>query len=395
MKKILLNLMLVILVLIPINTLASNKNITLHLFTFDSCPHCHDEIEFIETYLNNKDNIHFKKYSITNNQENKDLFIKVQNYLNKQSTSVPYLVIGNTNIIGFSGQNTENNIKETINYYLNNDYCDVVSYINGESNISCSLTNEINERKQFDLPIIGKVYLGEVSLPLVAMIIGFVDGFNPCAMWILLFLITMLLGTKDRKKMWFLGITFLLVSAVTYLFFMKSWLNIANYINKISYIRIGIGLVGVVFGTINIKSFLTKQESGCEIIDDKKRNKIMQRIKNIIKEKSFILAFLGIIILAIAVNLIELFCSLGLPVMFTQILALNNLSPLTEWLYLIIYITFFLIDDLIIFAIAMFSLKVTGISTKYTKYSHLIGGIILFLIGILMLLKPGWLMFNF
>ena len=103
---------------------------------------------------------------------------------------------------------------------------------------------------------------------------------------------------------------------------------------------------------------------------------------------------IGIITLAVSVNLIELACSAGLPLLFTQILSFNNLSSFEYGLYIGLYILFFMIDDLIIFFIAMFTMKVTGLSNKYTKWSHLIGGLIMLLIGILLLVKPGILMFN-
>ena len=112
-------------------------------------------------------------------------------------------------------------------------------------------------------------------------------------------------------------------------------------------------------------------------------------------EKSFILALIGIMALAFSINLIELACSAGLPVLFTQILAINNLSIFEYGLYIFLYLLFFIIDDLVIFIIAMITLKITGISNKYTKYSHLIGGIIMLIIGILMAFKTDWLMFNF
>ena len=96
-----------------------------------------------------------------------------------------------------------------------------------------------------------------------------------------------------------------------------------------------------------------------------------------------------------SVNLIELLCSLGIPVMFTNVLAMNDLSTLEYVIYIGLYLLFFLIDDILIFVIAMKTLKIKGISNKYTKYSHLIGGIIMVLLGILMVIKPEWLMFNF
>ena len=99
--------------------------------------------------------------------------------------------------------------------------------------------------------------------------------------------------------------------------------------------------------------------------------------------------------LAFSVNIIEMMCSVGLPLIFTQILSLNKLSGLEYALYMLLYILFFLIDDIVIFLIATFTFKIKGISTKLTKYSHLISGIVLLLIGIIMLLKPSLLMFNF
>ena len=115
----------------------------------------------------------------------------------------------------------------------------------------------------------------------------------------------------------------------------------------------------------------------------------------IVKEKSFILALVGIILLAASVNIIELLCSLGLPVMFSEILAVNDISKTGQILYSLLYVFFFLIDDIIVFIIAMKTLEIKAISNKFGKYSHLIGGLIMLIIGLLMILKPEWLMFNF
>ena len=123
--------------------------------------------------------------------------------------------------------------------------------------------------------------------------------------------------------------------------------------------------------------------------------KIFSRIKKITTEKKFILSIVGIMALAISVNLVELACSAGLPLIFTQVLAFNNLNFLQYGFYMFLYILFFLMDDIVVFAIAMKTLDIKGISSKYGKYSHLIGGILMLLIGLLMIFKPEWLMFNF
>ena len=107
------------------------------------------------------------------------------------------------------------------------------------------------------------------------------------------------------------------------------------------------------------------------------------------------IAILGIIFLAVSVNIIELACSAGLPLMFTEILSLNDLTKFEEIFYILLYMFFFMLDDLIVFIVAVVTSSLTGFSSKYGKISKLIGGIILFLIGILLIFKPAWLMFKF
>ena len=99
-------------------------------------------------------------------------------------------------------------------------------------------------------------------------------------------------------------------------------------------------------------------------------------------------------VLAVSVNVIELACSAGFPLLFTQILSLNDLNSLQYLIYVLIYVLFFLIDDIIIFLIALKTLKITGISNKYTKYSHLIGGILMLVVGLLLIFKPEIIMFQ-
>ena len=248
-----------------------------------------------------------------------------------------------------------------------------------------------------DTGLFGVVSLKDVSLPIFTIILGAVDGFNPCAMWILIFLITMMFSMHDRFKMWILGLTFIFTSGFVYLCFMLSWLSLASFLSSVVLIRFLIACFAVSFGMVNIYRYFKSLNSdvGCDVTDKKKRVKIMERIKKIVNEKSFLLSILGIMLLAFSVNLIELLCSLGIPVMFTNVLAMNELSTLEYVIYIGLYLIFFLIDDILIFVIAMKTLKIKGISNKYTKYSHLIGGIIMLLLGILMVIKPEWLMFNF
>ena len=424
MKKILKFLIVfAILLLLPVSAKADEKVINIHLFYGNGCPHCAAEEEFLSDYLKDRTDVKLYKYEIWYDSHNQELLSKVQKEMGTTNKNgVPFTVIGKKTIVGYADGVTDEQIKDAINYYLNNDYRDYAGEITGkvkkaevkeyttkdESKTEDKKENKIEKAdntkdsdqtdENVTVPVLGKINAKKVSLPILAVVLGFVDGFNPCAMWILIFLITMLFNMKDRKKMWILGLTFILTSGIVYLMFMLAWLNLATFISKIAFIRLLIAVIALVVGLINIYKYidsLKKKDEGCDVVDKKDRKKIMEKIISITHEKKFIIALLGVMVLAASVNIIELMCSIGIPLLFTQILAMNNLSTFSYMIYMFIYIFFFLIDDIVIFVISMVTLKVTGLSTKYTKYSHLVGGIIMLIIGLLLIIKPELLMFNF
>lgn len=394
---------IVLLLLLLIPTLVSAKEVNLYLFHGDGCPHCAKEREYLKEIEKEYDDVNIHLYEVWYDTDNQELMEKVKKELNSSTNYVPLTIIGDKYTVGFN-DNTKLMIKNNIEKCLKEECQDVVgNVLAGKTANETTIKKEVKEQKKDkedsikDLPILGKVDVKKVSLPIMSAVIGLVDGFNPCAMWVLVFLISMLLGTKDRKKMWILGLTFLFTSAFIYLLFMVAWLNVAIKMNTVIWLRITIAIIAIIAAFINLKSFYKslKKDTGCEVVDSKKRKNIIEKIKKFTLEKSLILGLLGVMTLAVSVNFIELACSAGLPLLFTQILALNNLSKLSYMIYILIYIFFFLIDDIIVFVIAMFTLKITGISNKYSKYSHLIGGIIMLLIGLLMIIKPEWLMLNF
>lgn len=424
MKKILKFLIVfAVFLLLPVSAKADEKVINIHLFYGNGCPHCAAEEEFLSDYLKDRTDVKLYKYEIWYDSHNQELLSKVQKEMGTTNKNgVPFTVIGKKTIVGYADGVTDEQIKDAINYYLNNDYRDYVGEITGkvkknevkedttkdESKTEDKKENKIEKAddtkdsaqtdENVTVPVLGKINAKKVSLPILAVVLGFVDGFNPCAMWILIFLITMLFNMKDRKKMWILGLTFILTSGIVYLMFMLAWLNLATFISKIAFIRLLIAVIALVVGLINVYKYidaLKKKDEGCDVVDKKDRKKIMEKIISITHEKKFIIALLGIMVLAASVNIIELMCSIGIPLLFTQILAMNNLSTFSYMIYMFIYIFFFLIDDIVIFVISMVTLKVTGLSTKYTKYSHLVGGIIMLIIGLLLIIKPELLMFNF
>lgn len=371
----------------------AQEEVDIYLFWGDSCPHCAHEKEFLNELEKENKNLNVHLYEVWNDKDNAELMEQVKTSFGIEATSsVPFTVIGNQVFSGYS-DSIGSQIESALDKCYENGCEDVVVQIMNDNDIKIENSSSLDD--EVDIPLLGNVNVKDASLPLIALVIGLVDGFNPCAMWILLFLISMLLGMKNKKRMWALGITFLAASSIVYLLFMVAWLGITLKISQVLIVRIIIAVIALIGGIVNLRSYFKANDSGCEVVDDRKRKKIIDKIKKIIHEKSFILAILGVIALAFTVNLIELACSAGLPLLFTQILALNDLSNVQYIVYILIYIFFFLLDDLIVFIVAMVTLQVTGITTKYNKVSHLIGGVLMILIGLLLIFKPEWIMFNF
>ncbi|MBQ2640255.1 MAG: hypothetical protein IJF92_05820 [Bacilli bacterium] len=391
MKKKLLLVLSLLLLLIPINSLALSKDykdvvssitneniekdkVNIYLFRGEGCPHCKEEEIWLSKIKNiYKDKINIYDYEVWHNKDNALLMKEVGKKFNYNVKGVPFTIIGDKYYVGFS-ETIKSDIKSRIDESL------------GTS----------SDTGMIKIPMLGKVNKTEVSLPLVAIILGLIDGFNPCAMWILLFLINMLFGMKSRKKSLILGIVFLSVSGLVYFLSMLG-INLVLQVATISILKIAIALFILGAGIYNIRKYLKirDEEAGCVVVDDKKRKKIITRIQKIVSSKSFILSLIGISILAISVNLIELACSLGFPMIFTELLAINNITGIHKIIYLLIYIFCYMFDDMVIFIISMATLEATGITNKYTKVTTLVSAIIMILMGLLMLFKPSWLMLNF
>lgn len=388
-----------------VNAVSEKNLVNIYLFHSYTCKHCKEEIKLLDELEKEYDNIKVYKYEVNENG-NGELLKNISEIMGSKVTGTPYTIIGNKVFSGYDYENSKGRFKGAIEYYSKYGYEDKVGeYISliplpsyEVKDTDLDVDEYINDYISYKvkLPLIGEVKLKNLTLPLVTVVIGFADGFNPCAMWVLLFLISMLIGMKDKKRMWILGSTFLLTSALIYLIFMMSWLNLANLLISVVWVRVIIAIVSLVGGIINLRGYIKHRKvSGCDVVDDKKRNKIITRIKKFTTEKNFWLAILGVIVLAISVNVVELACSAGLPVMFIEILSLNNLTAIEEIIYIVLYMLFFLLDDFVIFVIAMTTLSLTGVSSKYGNLSKLIGGILMLLIGLLLMFKPEWIMFNF
>jgi hypothetical protein len=228
-------------------------------------------------------------------------------------------------------------------------------------------------------------------MPALTVLLAAADGFNPCAMWVLVFLIGLLLGMSDHLRMWALGGAFLLASAAVYFAFMAAWFNLLLSLGALAWLRIGVGLAALAAGGWFIVEFARNPTGLCKIADPDRRTRIMDAMRRAVRQRSFLLALAGIVATAAAVNLIELLCSAGIPAIYTQVLALSPLPAWQHYLYLALYISVFLLDDVAVFVTAMVSLQATGLTGRYAHYARLLGGAVLLGVGALLVFRPEWL----
>lgn len=377
-----------------------------HIFASETCPHCAKAKDFLKELCIKNPELELYHYDIAY-QNNARLMTDLAAELEVGSGAVPFIVIGDDYLVGYS-ESHDSKIIKMITDSLEEGSQDFVStYIKEsgivpmadrcEENLVETATEEVESGEHEDkltLPVFGEIDLKKVSLPVLTFMIALVDGFNPCAMWVLMFLISLLLGMEDKKRMWILGFTFIAASAFVYFLFMVAWLNLFLFIGFIPWVRVAIGLASLVIAYIYLKDFVKNKDGACEVDLGGKKQKIFGKLKVVSQRKNLIFALLGIIALAFAVNLLELVCSAGLPTVYTQLLSMSDLSTGQYYLYLLFYIFIFMLDDMVVFTIAMKTLHSVGLDGKYSRYSHLIGGILMALIGLAMIFKPELIMFG-
>lgn len=350
-------------------TKVTDEGINLYLFYGDGCPHCKDEMAFLKR-IKDKYKFNILKYEVFNNKENLVLYKEVKSRFKDIHMGVPYTIIGDKTFSGYSSVISEE-IEDALLEYDGGDKKDF-------------------EKK---IPLIGKVDIRRVSLPLISVILGFIDGFNPCAMWVLILLISILFHFDKKKDMYIVGFTFIITSSLVYLLSMLG-ISFIISIAEIKVIRILIGLASLGIGLYSLYDLMKSKEVTCKMIDPKKKKSVMARINDIKMAPSLIIMIISSVVLAISVNLVELACSLGFPAIFMEILNLNKVKGLSKALYLFIYILFYMIDDIIVMLLSLKALETKVISTKYEKTVKVIAALIMLVMGLLLIFKPGIIMFN-
>lgn len=338
---------------------AQEKLPTITLFHGEECPHCVAERAFLSDLKKEYPGLEVVEYEVWHNDANQKIFKEKATELGIKQLAVPLTIIGDKYLLGFDKpENSGEKIKE------------MLGLKNGQQD------------KKLTYP-----------LPILSVVLGFLDGFNPCSMWALITMITLILAIGDRKKLWIVGWTFIFVSGLSYFLFMTAWLNAFMFLGFVSAVRIIVGLIAIISGVAALNDFLAKKYNVCLIGNPEQQRKVTEKFGKILNANWWAI-IAGVAGIAFSVNLVELMCSIGFPVIFTQALALHNAAVWQKYLYIILYVFFYMLLNIIVLLVAGFSAKFLVVNEKYIKYSHLIAGLMMLVLGLIFIFKPELLVFK-
>ena len=245
------------------------------------------------------------------------------------------------------------------------------------------------EEETINLPFIGKIETKKVSLPVLTFLIALADGFNPCAFFVLTFLLAALIGLSGaRRKILLVGGIFVFFSGLFYFLFMSVLLNVFQLGEKVTLLTIIAGLIAIFAGTINIKDYFFFQKGISLTLPKSHKEKFIQRVKNLSLAKSTLALIVGTAVIASTVNIYELLCTFGFPMVYARILTLRELSSLEYYLYLIFYNLVYVIPLLFIVLIFALTLGKKTFSQIWVRRLKLVSGFMILFLGLILMLKP-------
>ena len=377
---------------------AQTDEVQISSFVRDDCKHCHEQEEF---FAQAHPEWNIKYYDLAE-QENQDFFVEIaQQYDMVQGT--PITLVRDQLVSGFGTAETTGALIEKIVAEGESPFLSFEDIRDGGATVTnefeygtvCEEVCEAPEDPSFNvtLPLIGKtIDVGKYSLGAMSLVLGFVDGFNPCAMWVLIMFLLVLSQVGSRKRMLQYAGIFILAEAIMYYLILTVWLTAWDFVGLNHIVTPAIGLLALGSGIYFVYKFFTYKEV-CNVASLEQQQKISNKVKELAKKPMTVGVFIGILLLAFSVNIFEFACSIGIPQTFTKILELNNLSWAGTQGYMLLYILMYMVDDVIVFAIALYAIEKIGVAHKYSKWATLVGGILMLLLGALMLLSPESLVF--
>lgn len=382
------------------------RNVLIEVFIRQDCIHCRNEKTFLSALQQKESDIRVLYYDIADSASKKiwEAFLRRE----KLPLVTPVTAIGSSIIQGFdSSETTGTSIYEAVKKARGKKTVTVQQYL--ENSLDTRFTQtaagatctgdaicpvEDASAFTFRIPFTSwTINARSFSLPTLSLVLGTIDGFNPCAMWVLVTFLVVLAQVGNRRKMWQFAGTFIVAETIMYYFILTVWYSAWDFVGLDRVVTPLVGMLAVGSGVFFLNEF-RREQAACKVTNPTQRARMINRIHSLTQSKFTAFTFVGIILLAFSVNVIEFACSIGIPQAFTKILELNSLNFFIRQFYMFIYILGYMLDDFVVFGIALYSFEKIGLTHKYIRWSHLAGGILMLLLGFLLMVRPSWLHFT-
>ncbi|MGD9642726.1 MAG: hypothetical protein AB7V08_08310 [Elusimicrobiales bacterium] len=354
---------------------AAEKTAELVLFYTYDCPHCRKAVEWFPFLKAEYPGLKISKYEVKRERGNLPLFARYLAEAGAAPSGFPTFFIGGKMIVGFDEKRSPAELRTALD----------AAY--GKPGCPC-------EKKEVSVPLLGKVDPSTVSLLQFSVALGLLDGLNPCAMWVLMFLMGLLAYTGSQRRMLLIGGIFVAASALVYFSFMAAWFNLFLIIGHARWITAALGAVAAVMGLINLKELFFFRRGVSLMISGKAKVKLAEKIRRLITERETAVMVTATAALAVFVNLIELGCTVGLPAVFTRVISVKQAGVLEKYAYMAVYNAAYVVPLALIvslFACTMGRYRMTEAHGKILKG---VSGALMLALGLLMLLRPEALILN-
>lgn len=349
-----------------------DEPVRLVLFHGEGCPHCDRAQDFLEGLQERWPELLIEQYEVWNDAGNRDYFRQVTGELGTEPRGVPTIVIADRLWVG---------------------YTDAVG-VEIEAVVAALLAGQAAPETSgavVEVPFVGDVDVGDRSLVLATVIIGFVDGVNPCSLWVLSMLLALVLHSGSRARVMLVGSIFLTITAALYGLYMVGAYSVLDYASDLGWIRAAVAVIAGGFGVLHLKEYVTHRGPSVTIPDSRKPG-LYQRMRGLARaDRSLPAVIGGTAVLAVGVSLVETPCTAGLPLLWTDMLAARDVSAAGAVLLFAIYLSVFLLDELAIFGAAVVTLRAAKLQERHGRALQLVSGTLMLALALTMLFRPDLL----
>jgi hypothetical protein len=350
--------------------------VQLYFFWSLKCPHCLEARPHIEALAGQHDWLRLHSLELSRHPDHVERYLTMAESLGQRAEAVPALIFCGEMLVGWESPGTTG-------AYLSQRLAACRDRV-----AAGDPARTPQPDAQPGVPLIGSMDLESLSLPMLTLVLAGMDAFNPCAFFVLLFLLSLLVHQQRRSRMLLIGGIFVFFSGLMYFAFMAAWLNLFRLMAGLAWVTAAAGGLAVLMGLVNVKDFFAFKQGLSLSIPESRKADIFRRGRAILVAGSLPTMLAATVALAVAANFYELLCTAGFPMVYTRLLTLHELQPGTHYLYLALYNLIYILPLLAIVLAFAFSMGRRKLSERQGRLLKLLSGLMMLGLGTLLLLAP-------